>query len=292
VLAVALGLSSSLFWGLGDFLGGLQSRRVRVLAVLLVSQASGLTAIAIGIAIARPEAPSLADLWPAAAAGLAGAIALSAFYRALAIGTMSIVAPISATGAAVPVVVGIAGGDRPAALQLAGIVAAVVGVVLASRELDEPQKGSGLAAPARPDPGHVPERTSIALALVAALGFGTFFVGMDAGADASVPWALLANRVASVSAVLLVVGAARVPLPGSPRRLAPLVLVGLLDAGANGLYAWGSTEGLVSVVAVLGSLYPVATVLLARLVLGERVRRVQGVGIFAALAGVALIAAG
>jgi len=292
VLAVALGLSSSLFWGLGDFLGGLQSRRVRVLAVLLVSQASGLTAIAVGIAIARPEASSLADLWPAAAGGLAGAIALSAFYRALAIGTMSIVAPISATGAAVPVVVGIAGGDRPAALQLAGIVAAVVGVVLASRELDEPQKGSGLAAPAGPDAGHVPERTSIALALVAALGFGTFFVGMDAGADASVPWALLANRVASVSAVLLVVGAARVPLPGSPRRLAPLVLVGLLDAGANGLYAWGSTEGLVSVVAVLGSLYPVATVLLARLVLGERVRRVQGVGIVAALAGVALIAAG
>jgi drug/metabolite transporter (DMT)-like permease len=281
VLAVALGLSSSLFWGLGDFLGGLQSRRVRVLAVLLVSQASGLAAIAIGIAIARPEAPPLVDLWPAAAAGLAGAIALSAFYRALAIGTMSIVAPISATGAAVPVAVGIAGGDRPAALQLAGIVAAVVGVVLASRELDEPHSE-----------GRVPERTSIALALVAALGFGTFFVGMDAGADASVPWALLANRVASVSAVLLVVGAARVALPGSPRRLAPLVLVGLLDAGANGLYAWGATEGLVSVVAVLGSLYPVATVLLARLVLGERVRRVQEVGIVAALAGVVLIAAG
>jgi drug/metabolite transporter (DMT)-like permease len=297
VLAVALGLSSSLFWGLGDFLGGLQSRRVRVLAVLLVSQASGLAAIAIGIAIARPEAPPLVDLWPAAAAGLAGAIALSAFYRALAIGTMSIVAPISATGAAVPVVVGIASGDRPAALQLAGIVAAVVGVVLASRELDEPKKGSGLAPlhgvqGARPDPGRVPERTSIALALVAALGFGTFFIGMDAAADASVPWALLANRVASVSAVLLVVAAARIPLPGSPGRLAPLVLVGLLDAGANGLYAWGATEGLVSVVAVLGSLYPVATVLLARLVLGERVRRVQEVGIVAALAGVALIAAG
>jgi len=279
VLAIALGLSSSLFWGLGDFLGGLQSRRVRVLAVLLVSQASGLAAIAVAIAIARPDVPALVDLWPAAAAGVAGAIALSAFYRALAIGTMSIVAPISATGAAVPVVVGIAGGDRPAALQLAGIVAAVVGVVLASRELDEP-------------PGRVPERTSIALAFVAALGFGSFFVGMDAGADASVPWALLANRIASVSAVVLVVGAARVPLPGSPRRLAPLVLVGLLDAGANGFYAWGTTEGLVSVVAVLGSLYPVATVLLARLVLGERVRPVQEVGIVAALAGVALIAAG
>jgi drug/metabolite transporter (DMT)-like permease len=281
MLAIALGLGSSLFWGLADFGGGLQSRRFSVIAVLFVSQAVGLAGIAVIVALSGEPAPALADLWPAAAGGAGGLLALSAFYRALAIGTMSIVAPISATGAAVPVAVGIAGGDRPAALQLAGIVAAVVGVVLASRELDEPH----------PE-GHVPERTSIALALVAALGFGTFFVGMDAGADASVPWALLANRVASVTAVLLVVGAARVPLPGSPRRLAPLVLVGLLDAGANGLYAWGTTEGLVSVVAVLGSLYPVATVLLARLVLGERVRRVQEVGIVAALAGVVLIAAG
>jgi drug/metabolite transporter (DMT)-like permease len=281
MLAVALGLSSSLCWGFADFLGGLQSRRVRVLAVLLISQATGLVAIAIGLAIARPHAPALVDLWPAAAAGLAGAIALSAFYRALAIGTMSIVAPISATGAAVPVIVGVATGDRPAALQLAGIVAAVVGVVLASRELDEPHPA-----------GRVPGRTSILLALVAALGFGTFFVGMNAGADVSVPWALLANRIASVSAVLIVVAALRVPMPDTPRRAAPLALVGLLDAGANGHYALGTTHGLVSVVAVCGSLYPVATVVLARVVLGERVRRVQEVGIVAALAGVALIAAG
>jgi drug/metabolite transporter (DMT)-like permease len=281
VLAVALGLSSSLCWGVADFIGGLQSRSVRVLAVLLVSQGAGLLAIAIGIAIAQPHLPPVGDLWPAAAAGLAGALALSAFYRALAIGTMSIVAPISSTGAALPVIVGIATGDRPSAVQILGIAAAVGGVILASREIDDDRPATA-----------VPARASIGLALLAAVGFGTFFIGMKAGADASVPWALLAARVASVAAVLVVVLAARVPLPTAPRRLGALVLVGLLDAGANALYAAASTEGLLSVIAVLGALYPVSTVLLARLVLGERVRRIQEVGIVAALAGVALIAAG
>jgi drug/metabolite transporter (DMT)-like permease len=281
MLAVALGLSSALCWGLADFLGGLQSRSVRVLAVLLVSQAAGLIAIAVALAIAQPDLPPVGDLWPPAAAGLAGALALSAFYRALAIGTMSIVAPISSTGAALPVIVGIATGDRPSAVQVLGIVAAVGGVVLASRELDEDRPTT--AAPAR---------ASIGLALMAALGFGAFFIGMKAGADASVPWALLAARAASVTAVLVVVVALRVPLPAAPRRLGALALVGLLDAGANGLYAAAATEGLLSVVAVLGALYPVSTVLLARAVLGERVRRIQEVGIVAALAGVALIAAG
>ncbi|HEX3318903.1 MAG TPA: DMT family transporter [Solirubrobacteraceae bacterium] len=281
MLAVALGLSSSLCWGLADFVGGLQSRRMQVLAVLLVSQAAGLIAIVVGLVIAQPAAPSLVDLWPAVAAGLAGAVALGAFYRALATGTMSIVAPISATGAALPVIVGIATGDRPSALQVVGILAAVIGVVLASRELDQDRPQAA-----------APPRTSIALALVAAVGFGTFFIGMDAAADTSVPWTMLAARGASVVAVALTVAVARTPLPRAPRRLGALAVVGLLDVGANGLFAWGSTKGLLSVVAVLGALYPVSTVLLARVVLDERVRRIQEVGIVAALAGVALIAAG
>jgi len=281
VLAVVLSLSSSLCWGLADFLGGLQSRRVPVLAVLLVSQLAGLIAIAIGVAIARPHMPDLLDLWPAAAGGLAGAVALGAFYRALAIGTMSIVAPISATSAALPVIVGVATGDRPTAVQLVGIAAAVIGVVLASRELDQdvPEKA-------------VSGRASIGLALVAALGFGVFFIGIKGGADISVPWSLLVARATSVTAILIVVLAARIPVPTAPRQLGKLAIVGVLDAGANGLYAAAATEGLLSVVAVLGALYPVVTVVLARAVLGERVRRIQEVGMVAALAGVALIAAG
>src|SRR5204863_2285366 len=160
MLAVALGLGSSLFWGLADFGGGLQSRRFPLIAVLVVSQAVGLAGIALIVALSGQPAPPLADLWPAAAGGAGGLLALAAFYRALAIGTMSIVAPISATGSAVPVIVGIATGDRPALLQLLGIGAATAGIVLASREL--PTDSERAAA----------SRLSIGLALFAALGFG------------------------------------------------------------------------------------------------------------------------
>ena len=281
MLAIALGLGSSLFWGLADFGGGLQSRRFPVIAVLLVSQAVGLAGIAAIVALSGEPAPSLGDLWPAAAGGAGGLLALSAFYRALAIGTMSIVAPISATGSAVPVIVGLASGEHPGAVQLAGIAAAAVGVVLASREADHGDDARARAG-----------RASIGLALVAALGFGGFFVGMDRAADADILWALFAARIAGNLALLGFVLVVRprfdVPLAAPPS----LAAVGALDLAANGLYAWGTTEGLLSVVAVLGSLYPVATVLLARGVLGERIRRVQGVGVVTALAGVVLISAG
>ena len=279
MLAIALGLGSSLFWGLADFGGGLQSRRFSVIAVLLVSQAVGLAGIALIVALSGEPAPSLGDLWPAAAGGAGGLLALSAFYRALAIGTMSIVAPISATGSAVPVIVGLASGERPGAIQLAGIVG--VGVVLASREAPHEDEARARAG-----------RASIALALVAALGFGAFFVGMDRAADADVLWALLAARIAGNLGLLTFVLVARPRLELPATALPALAAVGALDLAANALYAWGTTEGLLSVVAVLGSLYPVATVLLARGVLGERIRRVQEVGVVTALAGVVLIAAG
>jgi len=225
--------------------------------------------------------PSAGDLWPAAAGGIAGVVALAAFYRGLAIGTMSIVAPISATGAAVPVLVGLATGDRPGAVVMVGIVLAVAGVVIASRE-DAPE-GSVQAAVAR---------RSVLLALVAALGFGTFFVGMDESASHDVWWALLAARAASNAVLLVVLLALRPKLPASPRTIGLIALIGLGDLAANATFAAATNEGLLSVVAVLASLYPVVTVLLARIFLGERVRRDQGAGIVAALAGVALIASG
>jgi drug/metabolite transporter (DMT)-like permease len=280
MLAIALGLGSSICWGLADFLGGLQSRRVPVVGVLLVSQAVGLVGIALIVALTGEGAPSVTDMVPAALAGAGGAIALSAFYRALAIGTMSIVAPISATGAAVPVVVGLAGGEQPGALQIMGIAAAGVGVVLASREVSE--DGERAAA----------GRLSILLALFAAAGFGSFFVGMNAAADVNVLWALLVARASSVAVVAGYAAVTRPQVLTGRADLAPLALIGALDLSANALYAVATTKGLLSVVAVLGSLYPITTVLLARLVLGERIRRVQEVGVAAALAGVALIAAG
>ncbi len=282
MFAIVLALTSSLCWGVSDFIGGIQARRVPLMGLMLLSQGTALVCLLAFVALAGTDPPPLVKLLPAAAAGVGGAIALSAFYRALAIGTMSVVAPIAATGVAVPVLAGVASGNRPGALQVAGILVAVLGVALASRE---PRDG----APRRLVPA------SVGLALVAALGFGGFFVGMRASAQANVAWALTTARLGSV--LLLAAAAAvrheRIVLPGR-RALAwaPLLAIGLLDLAANALYAVATRHGQLAIVAVVASLYPVATVLLARGVLHERVYRVQELGIAAALAGVLLIAAG
>ena len=252
MLGLAFALSSSLCWGVGDFIGGLQARRVSLLRVLLVSQAAGLVVLVVVVAVRGMGPPDVVKMLPAVAGGIACIAALSAFYRALAIGTMSVVAPISATGVAVPVAVRVASGERPAALQLVGILAASVGVVLASRE-----SGPGLA----PKAG---SRASVALALLAALGFGSFFVGLRISARVDLVWALVSSRAAAVAA--------------------------LIAAGI--VLSWVRERPPASVGAVAASLYPLTTVLLARVVLGEHVRRIQEVGIAAALAGVVLIAVG
>jgi drug/metabolite transporter (DMT)-like permease len=279
-LGLALALSSSLCWGVADFIGGTQARLIPVLRVILISQGVGLIGVVVLLVARGKAAPGYEHMLPAIGAGVAGIVALTAFYQALAIGTMSIVAPISATAVVVPVIVGIAGGDRPSALQLAGIAAATLGVVLASREDDKALHERRVS------------RASIGLALIAALGFGTFFVGLRASARSDVLWSLFAARGAGFAAL---VGAALALKPkGHVTRRSWLLLVamGALDLSANGLYALATRHGLLSVVAVGASLYPLATVLLARIVLGERVRRVQELGIAAALTGVLLISAG
>jgi drug/metabolite transporter (DMT)-like permease len=237
-------------------------------------------ALAVVLLLWASPPPAFGRMLPAVGGGLAGMAALSAFYRGLAIGTMSIVAPISATGVCVPVIVGIAGGERPKAIQLAGILAAVIGVVLASREPEVDPQARRVT------------RASIVLALVGAAGFGTFFVGLRASAKSGVLWALFASRGAGIAALAGAATALRPPGLRARSGLLPLALMGSLDLGANGLYALATRHGLLSIVAVAASLYPLATVLLARAVLRERVARVQEVGVVAALAGVALIAAG
>jgi drug/metabolite transporter (DMT)-like permease len=280
LLGLGLGLTSSLCWGVSDFIGGLSARRLPLLFVMVFSQGVGLAAVVGVVAVRGTGAPDLARLLPAVGGGLAGIAALTGFYRALAIGTMSVVAPIAATGVSVPVVVGIARGDRPAASQLVGIVIAVIGVVLASRE-----HGPGIE-----DRGA--SRASVALALVAAAGFGCYFVGVQSSARADPMWALLASRAAGLTLLLVVVAAQGGIAVSRPGRLWPLALMGVLDVSATGFYAVATRHGLLSVVSVAASLYPLATVVLARVVLGERVRRVQEFGIAAALTGVVLMAAG
>jgi drug/metabolite transporter (DMT)-like permease len=250
--------------------------------VLLVQQAVGM-AIAGAVIVAVGEGvPSERALVLSALGGLTGAIALGAFYRGLAVGTMSIVAPISASGVTLPVAVGIATGDRPSALQAAGLAITVVGIVLASREAEQVAEGR---------PGGT-SRQSVLLALVAAVGLGLYFTLSDPAADESVLWLLL---VARSTAVVVLGGAAlvtRASVVMPPRDLRMLALVGVLDLAATGLYGLANTEGLLSIVAVVGSLYPVTTVLLARTILHERLARAQAAGVALAFTGVAAVAAG
>jgi drug/metabolite transporter (DMT)-like permease len=279
--AVSLGFGAALCWGLADFLGGLLARRIALALVLLVSQLTAVAAIALVVVAAEVDAPSAADVAPAAIAGLCQLAAIAALYRALAIGTMSIISPVSASGAAaLPVIVGLASGERPAALQLAGMAAALVGVVLACR------------TPATAGSGGIP-RQALVLAAVSALGFGGFYVGMDAAvADANPFWALLTARVTAGIALAAILLSIRPALGSADGRLPALALIGLLDIGANACFTLGTNTGLLSIVSVLASLYPVATVVLARAVLGERLVAAQAAGVAIALGGVALIAGG
>jgi drug/metabolite transporter (DMT)-like permease len=271
---VLLALLSSLLWGWSDFLGGTLSRRLPVATVVAVSQGAALLAL-LPLVATLGAAPS--SWLPGLLAGLVGAVGLASFYAALAAGTMGVVAPVAATGAVVPVVVGLARGESPGLVQGVGIAVALVGVVLASG----PELSGG--ASARP----------LALALVAAACFGTVLVLLAEGSEGpagAVLVTMLALRITEVGAVLPFAIKAR----ARPSRavLPLLVLLGLVDVAANTCFAYASRGGLLSVVAVLGSLYPVVTVLLARQVHDERLARIQGVGVLATLGGVVLITTG
>ena len=282
MIAVALALGASLSWGCSDFLAGLKSRSLPVLAVLAVSQPAGLALVALALLAHGGQAPAAAEAGWAAGGGAVGVLALSAFYRGLASGAMSVIAPVSGTAAAVPLVYGLARGERPSTLQAAGVAVAIVGVVLASREpAENALAGSRLAA-------------GFGFALISALGFGFFFVAVDLASEggASALWVTLVLRAASFTLVLAAVLALRPRLPRRPGTLAALLAVGALDLSANVSFAAASTRGLVSVVSVLASLYPVVVVLLARTMLKERISRLQELGVVLALAGVALISAG
>jgi len=274
VLAVALGLFSGLSWGVADFLGGMASRRAAVLGVVALSQAVGLAITLVALAIVHPDVPPARELAMGALAGLSGVVGLVAFYRAMSVGSISLIAPISALGAVVPVSLDLAAGRTPGFVAFAGMMLALAGAALAARA---------------PGPA---SRRGVGLALVAALGFGGFFSLLAGAAASSVLWGLAASRVASTPVAVGLALAVGGGLAMSRRTVMVVVVSGALDVGANLLFAAASQKGLVSVVSVLGSLYPVATVALAGVVLHERLGRMQAVGAAVALGGVALIAVG
>ena len=290
MFAFAISLVSGLSWGVSDFLGGLYSRRMHVLAVLAVSQPVGLLiSLAVLPALGTPFVP-LGKLAIAFGAGCAMFAGLAAFYRAMALGTISVVAPIGATGVAVPVVFGIAGGELPEPAQLVGVVIAIAGVIVLGYEEED---GARADTGAQGRPATTPStRLSIGLAIVSALGFGLFLTGLDVAAANPPTLAVVAARAGAVAAVGVSLIAVRPPLRPAGSALPALVAMGAFDVSANFLFALASTKGLLPLVAVGGSMYPVFTIALAHIVLRERLVPLQQLGVAAALLGVVLIAAG
>jgi len=287
-VAALLALLSSALWGTSDFLGGTASRRIPATSVLGVSQLVALLGLVPLAAVLGAFDEPTSYVLPAVAAGLAGVVALGCFYRALAIGTMGVVAPVASLGVVVPVVLGLLQGERPGPFALAGMALAIVGVVLASGpELSGGGRGGAQA---------------LVLAVIAAVGFGAVLAlvaegsGGEDGTLTAVVMVLLTMRLVSVlalSGAWLALRRSRGAGLGVGRAdVTVLVAIGVFDVGANGTYALASQSDLVSISAVLASLYPVVTVLLARRFHAERLVPVQLVGVVLAVTGVVLIAGG
>lgn len=271
-----LALASSAVWGTSDFFGGLMAKRLPSVAVVGITQALAFVVLCIvllgRLALGHPPEWGSWVGW-ALLAGVTGATGLVAFYTALASGTMGVVAPIASMGVLVTVGLGVASGEAPSSWVWVGIAAAVVGIVLAS--------GPEVSGAVSPRP--------VILACVAAVAFGTTLFALDRGSRDSLLMTLWGMRFTSV--VIFAAAALVLRSVGGAGRthLLPLALIGSADLLANALFATASSRGQVSIAAVLGSLYPVATILLARFVLGEQLRRIQQVGVVCALAGAAII---
>lgn len=275
VATVVFGLAASLCWGSGDFSGGLASRRANVSSVVIAAYSVGFVLLIILALIWREPFPSLADLLWGGLAGVAGVLGLLAFYSALASGKMGIAAPISAVmTATLPVLFSVFTAGLPTPLQMGGFVLALLAIGLISR----PERATG-------------SPQGIGLALLAGCGFGLFFI-LISRVDASATfWSLAMARFASVVLLLLMMSWRRQRiLPET--NVAPLIVItGILDAVGNAFFVAAAHSGRLDVAAVLSSLYPAATVLLAVIVLRERARPIQAIGILLALLAIPLISA-
>jgi drug/metabolite transporter (DMT)-like permease len=278
---IVLGLGAALTYGAADFVGGFVTRRTHVLAVVIGSQLVGAVALAVVMpALTDEPATGRALAW-GAASGLAAAIGVMFLYRGLAGGRMSVVAPVTAVVAAtLPVIFGLVVGERPPGVALAGVAVALAAIGLISRPAPrdrEDAEGSG---------------SGVGLALVAGVGFAAFFILLERAGPAAGLWPLVGARASSIlltGALALLTSA---PLRAATGTARPIAVVGLLDAAANVLYLLATQRGLLSLVAVLTSMYPATTVLLARFLLGERLTRTRAAGLGVAATAVALIAAG
>jgi drug/metabolite transporter (DMT)-like permease len=281
-----LAVGSALLYGAADFTGGIATRRAGTIPIVLVSQASGLISLALILPLLPHASPSRPDLLWGAAAGVTGGIGVALLYRALAIGVMAVVAPTTAVCAVtIPVVVSVLLGERPVPLVVAGIVLGVLSIVLVSQ-----QRAARTGSKDPASPFKLPRGVGTALASGVAIGF--FFLSLAQTRSEAGMWPLVVARGVSVTlfGATALAGGQPIRMPG---RVAALAIVcGFIDMLANALYLLAAREGPLSIVVTLSSLYPASTVLLARVVLGERLNLWQISGVACALGAVVLIVSG
>ncbi|BCJ29080.1 EamA family transporter [Actinocatenispora sera] len=284
-MGIVLALCAAACYGCSDFLGGLLSRRSSPYAVAVVAQCAAFLVVALVAAVAGNGMPAAAALGWGALSGIGNGLGTVFLYRGLGSARMSVVAPLSAVGSAgLPVLAGVAQGDRPAPLAIAGIVLALPAVALISRGADEP---------AGPEAGSTARRRSGVLdGLLAGAGFALLFVALDRVPHDAGLWPLAGGQAVATVSILIAGLAVGAGLRLPARRLAPGASVGLLGGAATVLFVFATHRALLSIAAVVTSLYPALTVLAAMLVLRERIARGQAVGLAAAAAAVVLIALG
>lgn len=285
--ALMLAVGSGLTFGIADFVGGLAAKRASATAVTLVSQAIGLLVLLPLMAV-LPGVPSVAAFASGAVAGIAGALGVVAYLRALALGPMGVVAPLaSVVGVMVPVVAGVAVGERPSALAALGIAVGLVAITVVAAGGDRGRKPAGWDRGVRASG----DRRGPLLALAGGAAFGVFFVLLDLTPPGSGLWPLVGARVASLTMLGTALAVAGRGLPA--RGTLPLVAVsGAMDMAANILFLLAARAGMLTISALLASLYPVVVVVLARQVLAERLRRPQLVAVVLALVAVGVITIG
>jgi drug/metabolite transporter (DMT)-like permease len=275
-VGVLLGLASAITYGAADFLGGFVTRRTSVFSVMVVSQLFGTSLLFVALPFFLEDGPTDRALIFGALAGIGGAAGVGLFYKGLSIGRMSVLAPVTAVlSASFPVLFGLLTGDRPEVLALGGVVLAVAAVALIS---SSPGSGS------RDRPAGLP------LAFGAGIGFGLFFILLAQTGEGAGLWPLVSGRLSSLAAMVVMALVARRSMRPAPGTVLQIGAAGVLDVAANIFYLLSTRHGLLSIVAVVTSLYPASTVVLARFVLHERLGPVQVVGLGVAAAGVSLIA--
>ena len=282
---LVLALAAAASWGASDFVGGLIGRRVPGATVAFASQAVGLTALLVVAPLAGGSAGAVDIAW-GACAGLGAAAGVVLLYHGLAVGKMSVVAPLTAVGSAsIPVVFGLLTGERPSAAALVGVVVALGAVAVLCAFAESGSEDAGAEQPSGRS-----RSAGLLAGIAAGVGFALFFICLDRTGDDAGLWPLLGARsVSTTSLAVLVVATSRSLVPGAGTRAA-VVLTGALDVVANVAYLLATREGLLSIVALLTSLYPAGTVVLARVVLHERLTGPQAVGLAGAAGAVALIA--